>query len=100
MIAGIVTVLVILLSQAFYQPGAANKLSKKEQQTEKTDKHVSVAPSEVVPSPAVQLDKSTPGLLEILAPEVESEESTFPASDIAISFVKTFLRTAISPNAP
>jgi hypothetical protein len=104
MIAGIVTVIIILLSQSYYQPLVKNSsTSKKEERKENKSGHhehnVALAP-DVVASPAIQLDKNTPSVLKIVAPEERSEISFLPESRFFVSFFKALLRATISPNAP
>jgi hypothetical protein len=112
MIAGILTVIVILISQAFYQT-AEHKLGlsdagtpKKEtsdkagHKSHKTDKQVSIVTSDVVPSHAVQVDKNTAAVIKTFTPEERPAKAFFPVTRIFTSFFKILLRTTISPNAP
>jgi hypothetical protein len=101
MIAGIATVVVILLSQSLYQPSEkASSAVKKEQQKDHTPvQHVSVAP-DVVPGPAAQIDKITPSVVKNFIPDEASEISIIPDSRVFVSFAKALLQATISPNAP
>jgi hypothetical protein len=97
MIAGICTVIVVLLSQSVFRPdGRAAGHSKKDQ---KTEKHIAVAP-DVVTSPAIQLDKNVPSLLKLSTPERLTEKHFFPDHRVFVRLVQALLKAAISPNAP
>jgi hypothetical protein len=103
MIAGVLTVVVILLSQSFYHP-AENDLSKVKTE-QKTDQHPHAAiminaPADVVPSSAIQLDENIPTLLKTPAAQKENEETFFPGVEIVAPYFKILFRAIISPNAP
>jgi hypothetical protein len=102
MIAGVLTVLVILLSQSFYQPvengqSKAKANQKAGEQTGAT--HIS-APADVVPSPAIQLADHIPTLLKSFIAGEEHEKTFFPEIEILTAYFNILFRAIISPNAP
>ena len=102
MVAGVLTVLVILLSQSFYQPVENSVLKAKTEQ--KAGEHngatnISV-PADVVPIAAMQLADNIPTLLKTLALDPESEKISFPNIEILTPYFNILFRTIISPNAP
>lgn len=102
MIAGIITVVIILVSQSFYHP-PKNGLSKaKSEQNEKqhTGAKIISAPADVVPSATVQLDENIPTLLKPSTSDPERESIVSPHVKIFASYFKTLFRAIISPNAP
>jgi cell division protein FtsN len=102
MIAGVLTVIVILLSQSFFQTVENNQAKAKTEQKsgEKPGTSHINAPSDVVPSPAVHLTDQIPTVLKSSTPEEEDKKSVFPVVRILTSFFNILLRTTISPNAP
>ena len=102
MVSGILTVIVILLLQSFYAPqsGSSKAKAAPTKQEQKSDNVVINTPSDVVASPAVQLDENTPTILKPLTPDETREKSIFPVVKIFESFFRTLFRAIISPNAP
>jgi hypothetical protein len=102
MIAGIITVVIILLSQSFYHPveNGLSKAKKEKKDHRHADAKIVNAPSEVVPSSTVQLDENTPTLLKTLTLKKTEEKTDRPEVRIFASYFKTLFRAIISPNAP
>jgi hypothetical protein len=102
MIAGVLTVLVILLSQSFYFPAEKDvALAKASQKTEQAPGVTIIhAPADVVPSPPVQLDEISPTSLKTPSPEAKDAKPFFPVARIVTSYFNILFRAIISPNAP
>ncbi len=102
MVAGVLTVFVILLSQSFYQPVENGQPKAKTEQKAGEHAgatHISV-PADVVPSTAIQLADHIPTFLKSLAPDQEREKSIFPDIKIFAPYFNILFRSIISPNAP
>lgn len=102
MVSGVLTVLVILLSQSFYQP-VENGLPKVKME-QKTGEHQGAtnisAPADVVPIAAMQLADNIPTLLKTLCLDPECEKTIFPDIEILTSYFNILFGDIISPNAP
>jgi len=95
MIAGVLTVVVILLSQSLYKETPPSK------QKQKTEEAVVIqAPADVVPSPSVQMDEVFPTLLKALIRDEEGTATFFSTSELFTPYLKMLFRAIISPNAP
>jgi hypothetical protein len=94
--SGICAVLVILLSQSFYQ--ASGKVSTKS----KDKKEVAIqAPSDMAAQgQAVELSHQQPSLLEELILSDKKHETVVFIRKTTLNFFKTLFRVIISPNAP
>jgi hypothetical protein len=102
MMGGILTVMIILLSQSFYHPVEKNLSKGKEERRDHRhgDPKIVNVPGEVVPSATVALDKNIPTLLKSLISTQKREKTTYPEVRIFTSYFKTLFRAIISPNAP
>ena len=102
LIAGVLTVAVILLSQSFFQNvGNSQAKAKTEQKAgEKPGTTHIVAPSDVVPSSAIHLTDQIPTLLKTSTPEQEDKKSFFPVVKTVTGFFSILFRSLISRNAP
>lgn len=95
--SGICAVVVILLSQSFYQVSGQALKSKS-----KDKKEITIhAPSDVAAQgQAVELNHQQPSLLEELILSDKKEETVVFIQKTALNFFKTLFRVIISPNAP
>ena len=102
MIAGVLTVVVILLAQFLYFPAEKDlALDAAKQKTEQAPGATIIhAPADVVPSPSVQLNEISPAALKASIPDVKSTKTFFPITRIFASYFKILFRAIISPNAP
>ena len=98
--SGICAVLVILLSQSFYQVSSVPAKSKADKASDK--KEVAIhAPSDVAAQgQAVELNHSQPPVVEKIVLEDHKNEKAVFIQKIATNFFKTLFRVIISPNAP
>jgi hypothetical protein len=95
--SGICAVVVILLSQSFYQVSGQTLNTKAKDKKEVTIQ----APSDVAAQgQAVQLDHQQPSLLEELILSDKKQETVVFIQKTTINFLKTLFRVIISPNAP
>jgi len=97
--SGLCAVLVILLSQSFYQTSSVPSKIK----AEKADnKEVAIhAPSDVAAQgQSVELSHSQPSVLEKFFLASDKHEKAVFIEKIATNFFKTLFRVIISPNAP
>ena len=95
--SGICAVVVILLSQSFYQvSGQALKTKSKDK------KEVTIqAPSDMAAQgQAVELNHQQPALQEELILSDKKQETVVFIQKTTINFLKTLFRVIISPNAP
>ena len=103
MIAGVLTVAVILLSQSFFS-GFTNNQTKAKTEQKSEDKPVStyiVAPSDVVPSSAIHLNDQVPTQLKTTPPDnQETKKSFFPEVKTVTAYFSILFRSFISRNAP
>ncbi len=97
--SGFSAVLVILLSQSFYQVASVPVKSKAEK-SGKTEVAIH-APSDVAAQgQAVELNHTQPSVLEgLVLGDGKNEKAVF-IQKIATKFFKTLFRVIISPNAP
>ncbi|MCX8490282.1 MAG: hypothetical protein ORN54_04365 [Cyclobacteriaceae bacterium] len=104
MIAGIMSVAVIVLSQVFYQP--IEPLQKKIVTEQSADDQPSddttiSAPSDIVShGNAIAFNQSPPAVNEKLAETEIRKQSLTVIRKAFVSFFKTLFRVIISPNAP
>jgi len=97
--SGLCAVLVILLSQSFYQVASVPAKGK----VEKSDKtEVAIhAPSDVAAQgQAVELNHSQPSVAEASVLANDKNEKAVFIQKIVTNFFKTLFRVIISPNAP
>jgi hypothetical protein len=98
--SGFCAVLVILLSQSFYQTSSLPSKIKADKASDK--KEVAIhAPSDVAAQgQSVELNHSQPPVAEeLVLPNDKNEKAVF-VQKIATKFFKTLFRVIISPNAP
>ena len=98
--AGLCAVVVILLSQSFYQTGSISSKIKTEKAPDA--KEVAIhAPSDVAAQgQSVELTHSqTPVAEELILSDDKNEKAVF-VHKVATKFFKTLFRVIISPNAP
>jgi hypothetical protein len=103
MIAGILSVLVIVLTQSFYQPTETNqKKIASEKTTEKSAQDVSIsAPSDVVPHGNTVAVSENAATIASRAVEIEHPKKiTLVAKNIFVIFFKALFSVVIAPNAP
>ena len=95
--SGICAVVVILLSQSFYQVSGQPLKTK-----EKDKKEVTIqAPSDMAAQgQAVELNHQQPSLVEELILSDKKQETVVFIQKTTINFFKTLFRVIISPNAP
>lgn len=98
--SGLCAVLVILLSQSFYQSNSFTAKVKTEKASD--TKEVTIhAPSDVAAQgQSVELHHSQPSVVENLILEDNKNENAVFIQKIASNFFKTLFRVIISPNAP
>lgn len=98
--AGLCAVIVILLSQSFYQ--ASNIPAKVKAEKASNAKEVVIhAPSDVAAQgQSVELNNSQPSVAEELVLADSKNEKAVFIQKIATNFFKTLFRVIISPNAP
>lgn len=98
---GIVTVLVILLSQSLYRPEENQQAKAKTEQ--KADKarvaHIS-APADVVPGHSLEYNDLIPTAIKPAEIRDEPDEQHFAAVRIVSSYFCILFSAIISPNAP
>lgn len=99
LVAGVLTVLVILLSQSLYFPSGPS-IKKEKQKTEQHGLTIINAPADVVPTPSVQLNEGLPALLKPVIAAEENSEPFFTPVEILRPYLKILFRAIISPNAP
>jgi hypothetical protein len=98
--SGFCAVLVILLSQSFYQTSSSPAKIKTDKASDK--KEVAIhAPSDVAAQgQSVELNHSQPPVAEELVLANDKNEKAVFVQKIATNFFKTLFRVIISPNAP
>ena len=98
--SGLCAVLVILLSQSFYQTSIVPTKIKSEKASDK--KEVAIhAPSDVAAQgQAVELNHPQPSVAQELVLADDKDEKAVFIQKIATNFFKTLFRVIISPNAP
>ncbi len=100
LISGFCAVLVILLSQSFYQTTSLSTKTKTEKASDKTEVAIH-APSDVAAQgQAVELNHSQPSVLEELVLANDKNEKAIFIQKFATKFFKTLFQVIISPNAP
>jgi len=106
--AGVVAVMVMLLSMSLYQSKVELYQSKVETNkskpaTEQSSSDYSIvnAPTDALPgNGTVQVEVKTLPLLETFLPVEKVQESIYLPVHITIKYFKILLKTVISPNAP
>lgn len=104
MAVGILAVVVIVLTQSFYQP--THITQKKDAGTEQTgtganSKTVVSAPSDLSnPTNGGAVQSHTPGIIDEISPSPKPEKISQVVRKTTIQFFKTLFRAFISPNAP
>jgi hypothetical protein len=103
MIAGILSVVIIVLTQSYYQPiKAFEKKSKTEHAANEEERQAFVnAPPDMVPNGSSVVVNETP----VIAPEKidraeESKNISIVVRKVVGTFFKTLFRVLIAPNAP
>jgi hypothetical protein len=102
MIAGILSVAVIVLTQSFYQPSQSFSKKVNAEKTDQNSKEVSIsAPSDMVPhGNTVAVNESNPNITEKIGSTDQPKKITVVAKKILVNFFKTLFRVFIAPNAP
>jgi hypothetical protein len=103
MIAGILSVVIIVLTQSYFQPTESlQKKAKTEQSTEEQENQTFInAPSDMVPhGNAVAVSDSPASVPEKTSNPNESNKSSVVVKKVLVTFFKTLFRVIISPNAP
>ncbi len=102
MIAGILSVAVIVLTQSFYQPSQSFQKKAKTEQADQTSKEVFInAPSDMVPhGNTVAVNEHSPSLAEKISGPAEPKKTVVVAKKILVNFFKTLFQVFIAPNAP
>lgn len=106
--AGIVAVMVMLLSISLYQSKvelyqSKTETNKSKPATEQSSSDYSIvnAPTDALPgNGTVQIEAKTLPLLETFLPIEKVQESIYLPIHVPIRYFKTLLKTVISPNAP
>ncbi len=102
MIAGILSVAVIVLTQSFYMPTESFQKKAKTEQTPDQDNQVFVsAPSDMVPhGNTVAVNENTPSIAEKIGSTDQPKKVTAVLKKVFVTFFKTLFRVIIAPNAP
>ncbi len=103
MIAGILSVAVIVLTQSFYQPAESSySLAETKQTPEQANNDVIiVAPSDMVPhGNTVAVSENSSSITEKIATNNKPESTSIVIKKVFVSFFKTLFRVLIAPNAP
>jgi hypothetical protein len=99
-VAGVLTVAVILLSQSLHLPEIRKTSLKEKHKTEQTRDRVVLAPVDVVTSPLVQLDEVFPVSLDVPVIELPEAQSLYSTIQLVVPYFNILFRSIISPNAP
>lgn len=101
LITGIMSVVVIVLTQSFYRPTTEEKVTAKTEQGA-SNKQTSIhAPADVVANGnATGLPENTPLVPQQASTQAESKKVASILKQGLIKFFKTLFRTSIAPNAP
>jgi hypothetical protein len=102
MIAGILSVVVIVLTQSFYQPSESLQKKSKTEQADQNSKEVFInAPSDMVPhGNTVAVSEHSPSLAEKISSTTEPKKTSIVVKKVFVTFFKTLFRVIIAPNAP
>ena len=102
MIAGILSVVVIVLTQSFYIPSESFQKKTKTEQAPEQDNQVFVsAPSDMVPhGNTVAVNENTPSIAEKIGSTDQPKKTTVVVKKVFVTFFKTLFRVIIAPNAP
>ena len=103
MIAGILSVAVIVLTQSFYQPSQSFSKKANTEQADQNSKEVSIsAPSDMVPhGNTVAVNESSPSsITEKIGSTDQPKKVSVVAKKVLVNFFKTLFRVFIAPNAP
>ena len=98
--SGLCAVIVILLSQSFYQTNPVSSKIKAEKASDKKEVAIHAPADVAAQGQAVELNHSqTPVAEELVLANDKNEKAVF-IQKIATQFFKTLFRVIISPNAP
>lgn len=103
MIAGILSVAVIVLTQSFYQPTESSYSQAATKQTpEQTNNDVIiVAPSDMVPhGNTVEVSENSSSIAEKINSSNKPESTSIVVKHVFVTFFKTLFRVLIASNAP
>ncbi len=102
MIAGILSVVVIVLTQSFYQPSESLQKKSKTEKADQNGKEVFIhAPSDMVPhGNTVAVNENTPSIAEKIGSTDEPRKAVIVVKKVFVTFFKTLFRVIIAPNAP
>lgn len=102
MIAGILSVVVIVLTKSFYQPSESHQKKAKTEQADQNSKEVSIhAPSDMVPhGNTVAVNENTPSIAEKIGSANAPKKAIVVVKKVFVIFFKTLFRVTIAPNAP
>jgi hypothetical protein len=100
LVSGFCAVLVILLSQSFYQTTSVPAKSKTEKASGKTEIAIHAPADVAAQGQAVELNHAQPPVLEKLILADDKNEKAVFIQKIATNFFRTLFRVIISPNAP
>jgi hypothetical protein len=102
MIAGIVSVAVIVLTQSFYLPSENLQKRAKTEQADQNSKEVFInAPSDMIPhGNTVAVNENTPSIAEKIGSTDEPKKTAIVAKKVLVNFLKTLFQVFIAPNAP
>jgi hypothetical protein len=98
--SGFCAVLVILLSQSFYQVSAVPGKIKSEKASDKKEVVIHAPADVAAQGQAVELNHSQPSVTEEIVLSDDKNEKAVFIQKIATDFFKTLFRVIISPNAP
>jgi hypothetical protein len=98
---GILSVVVIVLTQSFYKPTAEEKATAKTEQGDSTKQTTIHAPADVVANGnATGLPENIPFVPQQTTTPEDSKRVSAILKQGLINFFKTLFRTSIAPNAP
>jgi hypothetical protein len=102
MIAGFLTVVVILLSQTLFFPAENSAPTSKSHSTTEQAPVATIlpAPADVVLSPSVQLDEISPTAIKTSVPDTKDAKPFFLIPGTFSTYFNILFRAIISPNAP
>ena len=103
MIAGILSVAVIVLTQSFYDSTETSQKKAATEQTPEQNTHAVTisAPSDMVPhGNAVAVNHQQPSVLEKFSRIEKPKRTSVIIKNTVVTFFKTLFRVIIAPNAP
>lgn len=98
--SGFCAVLVILLSQSFYQTSAVPSKIKADKSSDKKEVAIHAPADVAAQGQSVELNHSQPPVAEELVLANDKNEKAIFIQKLATKFFKTLFRVIISPNAP